>query len=234
MVVLHSVHFSLVYVQLFRLDSSAFLQSNTLDSLDCYTMLPTQFAYQGPDHEKKIDRTLKGLFQSSADYQAAFLSILLDAYQVYKKQGHTVPKSVSAAVGEWVVSETGLRGLLDMAYDSVMDQRTQRPSTSCWLTFDELRQDLLVKGVGPKNLKLGFSDAKLGKELEVLGYCKAIKNAKTCKGKKTSVAVRCGLRKKDPDDVGPLLTVTEDDGAEDKAAGDKRTNQQRDTKGGAL
>ena len=183
-----------------------------------------------PDHEKKIDRSLKGLFQSSADYQAAFLSILLDAYQVYKKQGHAVPKSVSAAVGEWVVSETGLRGLLDMAYDSVLDQRTQRPSTSCWVTFEELRQDLLVKGVGPKNLKLGFSDAKLGKELEVLGYCKATKGAKTCKGKKTTVAVRCGLQKKDPDDMGPMLTVIGSDGAEDRAAGDKRTNHERDTK----
>ena len=187
-----------------------------------------------PDHEKNIDRGLKGLFQSSADYQAAFLSILMDAYQVYKKEGHAIPKSVSAAVGEWVISETGLKGLLDMAYDTVLDKGTQRPSTSCWVTFEELRQDLLVKGVGPKNLKLGFSDAKLGKELEVLGYCKATKGAKTCKGKKTTVAVRCGLQKKDPDDMGPMLTVIGSDGAEDRAAGDKPTSEQRDTKDDAL
>ena len=36
------------------------------------------------------------------------------------------------------------------------------------------------------------------------------------------------------DEVGPLLTVTEDDGAEDKAAGDERTNHERDTKDDAL
>ena len=152
-----------------------------------------------PDHEKRVDRGLKDLFLKP-EYQSAFLSTLLDAYQTYKKQGHTVPSSVTAAIDEWVVNEAGLTGLLSMAYDIVLDAN-QRPSKECWVPFTQLREDLLVSGVGDKRLKLNMTDTKLGAELSALGYEKATKSAKTLKGRKTTVAVRYGLRRIDPDDV---------------------------------
>jgi phage/plasmid-associated DNA primase len=49
------------------------------------------------DFEKPVDKGLKDLF-SQPEYQSAFLSILLDAYQTYKKQGHKIPSSVTAGL----------------------------------------------------------------------------------------------------------------------------------------
>ena len=152
-----------------------------------------------PDHEKQVEEGLKDLFKKP-EYQSAFLSILLDAYQTYKKQGHTVPGSVAAAIDEWVVNEAGLTGLLSKAYDTVLDAN-QRPSKECWVTFAQLREDLLVNGVGEKRSKLNMTETKLGTELAALGYEKGTKGAKTLKGRNTTVAVRYGLRRIDPDDV---------------------------------
>ena len=152
-----------------------------------------------PDHEKKVEEGLKDLFKKP-EYQSAFLSILLDAYQTYKKHGHTIPGSVTAAINEWVVNEAGLTGLLSMAYETVLDAN-QRPSKECWVPFSQIREDLLVNGVGDKRTKLNMTDTKLGTELSALGYEKTTKGAKTRKGRSTTVAVRYGLRRIDPDDV---------------------------------
>jgi hypothetical protein len=109
-----------------------------------------------PDCEKPVDKGLKALF-FQPEYQSAFLSILLDAYQTYKKQGHKIPSSVTAAISQWVVNKAGLTGLLSMAYDTVRDANGQ-PSRECWVTFKELREDLLERGVGEKRLKFNMSE----------------------------------------------------------------------------
>lgn len=102
-------------------------------------------------------------------------------------------------MGQWVVDEAGLTGLLSMAYDTVLDANGQ-PSMECWVPFKELKEDLLERGVGEKRLKYNQSEMKLAIELNALGYPKGTKGAKTRKGKDTTAAVRYGLRKRDPDD----------------------------------
>ena len=158
-----------------------------------------------PDHEKKIDRTLKDLF-GSLEYQAAFLSILLDAYQTFQKKGHNIPASVSSAIKEWVVNEAGLEGLLALGYDTKLDDEG-RPSADCWVPFDEIKQALLVDGVGPKRLKLAMSEKKLAMQLTALGYVSP-KEPKSVKvgGKWTTKRVRCGLCYKGSDVGAPEET----------------------------
>jgi len=106
---------------------------------------------------------------------------------------------VTAAIDKWVVSEAGLKGLLSMADDTVLDAN-RLPSMECWVPFKELKEDLLERGVGEKRLKYNQSEMKLAIELNALGYPKGTKGAKTRKGKDTTAAVRYGLRKRDPDD----------------------------------
>ena len=122
-----------------------------------------------PDHEKTIDGTLKDMF-CSTEYQAAFLSILQDAYQAFLiTQGHHTPASVSAAIKEWVVNDAGLEGLLAMAYDTQLGENG-RPSTNCWVPFEDIKHALLVEGVGDQHFKLAVSERKLAMQLNALGY----------------------------------------------------------------
>jgi hypothetical protein len=141
-----------------------------------------------PDYEKKIDCGLKDLFRKP-EYQDAFLSTLLDAYQEYRKAGHIIPKSVSEAVGQWVVNEAGLPGLLALVFDTELDAHGQPDSGgACHVPFDDIKRALLVDGVGPEHKKVSMSESKLGMQLTSLGYKSTVKNIR---GKSTRV--RLGL-----------------------------------------
>ena len=116
---------------------------------------------------------------------------------------------MSSAIKEWVVNEAGLEGLLAMGYDTKLDNQG-RPSADCWVPFDEIKQALLVDGVGPKRLKLAMSEKKLGMQLTALGYASP-KEPKSVKvgGKWTTKRVRCGLCYK-VSDVGAPEEASDD------------------------
>jgi len=82
-----------------------------------------------------------------------------------------------------------------MGYDTKLDDQG-RPSADCWVPFDEIKQALLVDGVGPKRLKLAMSEKKLGMQLTALGYASP-KEPKSIKvgGKWTTKRVRYGLQR---------------------------------------
>ena len=110
---------------------------------------------------------------------------------------------MTSAIKEWVVNEAGLEGLLAMGYDTKLDDQG-RPSADCWVPFDEIKQALLVDGVGPKRLKLAMSEKKLGMQLTALGYTSP-KEPKSIKagGKWTTKRVRYGLCYKGSDVGAP-------------------------------
>jgi hypothetical protein len=71
--------------------------------------------------------------------------------------------------------------------------------------------------VGEKRLKYNQSEMKLAIELNALGYPTGTKPAKTRKGKNTTVAVRFGLRRRDPDD--DVVVFGQDGGGPSSSSG---------------
>jgi hypothetical protein len=141
-----------------------------------------------PDHEKPMDPRLKDMM-NKPEYQAAFLSTLLDAYQQYKQTAHTIPASVSAAIQEWVAN-CGRASLLAEVCESQLDAN-MKPEQGTYVIFDNLFQALVVDGVGPQRNKVCMTKTKLGKQLALLGYPS---NTRSVGGKK--VRVRLGLTMK--------------------------------------
>jgi hypothetical protein len=140
-----------------------------------------------PDHEKPRDPSLKDMM-NKPEYQAAFLSTLLDAYQQYKQTAHTIPASVSAAIDEWVTNDCGLESLLAEVCESQLDPRTMQPLHDSYVPFDYLYQVLVVEGVGPQRNKVCMTKTKLGRQLALLGYQS---DTRRVQGK--NVRVRLGL-----------------------------------------
>jgi hypothetical protein len=115
-----------------------------------------------------MDPRLKDMM-NKPEYQAAFLSTLLDAYQQYKQTVHTIPASVSTAIQEWVANDCGLASLLAEVCESQLDAN-MKPEQDTYVIFDNLYQALVVDGVGPQRNKVCMTKTKLVKQLALLGY----------------------------------------------------------------
>jgi phage/plasmid-associated DNA primase len=143
-----------------------------------------------PDHEKPRDPSLKDKL-TKPEYQNAFLSTLLDAYQEYRHAAHVIPASVSAGVQEWVTNECGLENLLAEVCEAHLDVHTMQPDQGTYVPFDELYQMLVVDEVGPRHNKVCMSKTKLGKQLTLLGYpC----DTRSVGGKKVRVRLGSSLK----------------------------------------
>jgi hypothetical protein len=153
-----------------------------------------------PDREKPRIKDLKDKF-NKPEYQDAFLSILLDAYQQYKSNNHVhhLPASVKKAMEQWV-SQDGLEALLEIEYETHMDDQG-KPIESEYVPYEELDRKLRIEGVGPEKKKVHMSQRKLAMELTRLGYTSDTKRPKSSSTKK-ACKVRLGLRRK-PSEENP-------------------------------
>lgn len=137
--------------------------------------------------ERPRDETLKDKL-NRPEYQAAYLSSLLDAYQAYRTASHVIPASVSAAIGEWVTNDSSLQSLLEEFCEVQKDPVTRQALPAYCVPFDSLYRALVVDGVGPGRSKVCMSKTKLGKQLTLLGFPSGVDRIN---GK--SVRVRYGL-----------------------------------------
>lgn len=119
--------------------------------------------------EKARDDTLKGKL-NRPEYQAAYLSSLLDAFQAYRASSHVIPASVSQAIEEWVCNDSSLQSLLEEACEVHRDPATNTALQDCFVPCDNLYQALVIEGVGPGRSRVCMSKVKLGKQLNLLGY----------------------------------------------------------------
>jgi hypothetical protein len=172
--------------------------------------IPTVTPFR-PDREKPRIKDLKDKF-NKPEYQDAFLSILLDAYQQYKSNNHVhhLPASVKKAMEQWV-SQDGLEALLEIEYETHMDDQG-KPIESEYVPYEELDRKLRIEGVGPEKKKVHMSQRKLAMELTRLGYTSDTKRPKSSSTKKTC-KVRLGLRRK-PSEENPYAFPQLDDGGE--------------------
>eukprot|EP00775_Hariotina_reticulata_P001060 gene1060-1395_t len=169
----------------------------------CFLEKPNPFR---PDFEKPRDTTLKRKLMRP-EYEAAFLSTLLDAYQEYRHAGHAIPASVSTAIREWVEDDNNFESILYDAFESKLDQSTPRkPLPGFSVPVDELYQTLVVNGVGAQRRKASMSKSKLGLSLERLGYPSLVKKEH---GK--CVRVRLGLARKEPPEPSRRGQLHDDD-----------------------
>jgi phage/plasmid-associated DNA primase len=117
-------------------------------------------------------------------YKNALLHILIDSYQEYLKEGHTIPDDVLKAKDDWLDNDFSLKTILQKRYEITNDKKDYIP-------ISEINDYL-----DPHRNKLKMSDRKIGLEItNVTGYSSDVKTI-TINNKKKSIRVRYGIKEK--------------------------------------
>lgn len=107
-----------------------------------------------PIHRKE-DNTLRSLVKTP-DYADALVMIIIDAYQMYLKDGYVIPKSSLDVKKEWITNQLSLLAIINERYEKTDDENDAVP-------FKEIEDYLVAKGAK-------MSAQKMGRELTRYGF----------------------------------------------------------------
>jgi hypothetical protein len=130
------------------------------------------------EFERAADKEIKDKFANNLDYQDALVWVMIDAYRLFKQNGHNIPDRVKNATKEWTGDVGSVSGLLDMKYEVTRNDQDAVPA-----------RDIINFLTKEKQLKM--SETKIGRELAGL---KLVKKDMKLKGK--TMRVWCGLKER--------------------------------------